>query len=598
MSVTALAKRRNTSDRDASSHGLKDSSHASFGQSTSSPSRTRKHSISRFFKDPVMALMAVLVLLALFFVIVLPTLKIIERGLRNAGLKALLSKFSLDSGAFIHSIILGLLVGFFGTLIGFVTAYAQVRLDFRGKAIAHWLSLLPVISPPFAVATAMITLFGKRGIITYRLFGLSVDIYGLHGLVIVLTMTFAPVAYMNIRGMLANLDPSLDEAAESLGCSGLGILFKVTLPMVLPSLLSSFLILFVEGLADLANPLVLGGRYQVLASQIYFAVAGEGNIAKAAGIAVALLIPSMLVFVVQRYWVGKKSVVTVTGKPAGRPRMVTSRAVRIPMLTIMGLWISFICIMYVTILLGGFTKIIGVNNAFSLSHYRFILRLGSSAIWTTIWMTLIAAPLAAILALCIAWLVVRYFKRFGSVVDFLGMLGTAVPGTVVGLGFALAYAVPTKVFGVEVLPALAGGTALGAGAIAIIMVFVARGNPTGQQANISALRQINPQLEEAAVSLGSSTSTVIRKVTLPLLIPAMITAVTFAITKSMTTITAIVFITTPKTKVITSQILDEVDAGRLGNAFAYCTILILLVLVILVITSLLTRIVKRHYAMR
>lgn len=549
-------------------------------------------------KDPIMGVIAALVIVYLVFILGLPTWKIISSGLSGKGLTAFLSTFSVDTTAFVHSITVGLLVGLLGTFIGFVTAYAQVRLDFKGKAFCHWISLLPVISPPFAVATAMIVLFGKRGVITYKILGLNVDIYGLHGLVIVLTLTFAPIAYMNIRGMLSNLDPSMDEAAESLGCSGLGVLFKVTLPMVLPSLLSSFLILFVEGLADLANPLVLGGNYRVLASQIYFAVAGEGEIAKAAGIAVALLIPSVLVFIIQRYWVGKKSVVTVTGKPAGRPRMVTSKAVRIPILTLMGLWILLIVVLYVTIFLGGLTKILGVNNTFTWSHYKFIFNLGSSAIWTTIWMTLLAAPLAAILGVLIAWIVVRYFKRLGGFIDFFGMLGSAVPGTVLGLGFALAYSVPTQLFGFKVLPALAGGIAFGGGAIAIIMVFIARGNPTGQQANIAALRQINPQLEEAAISLGAPTPTVLRKVTFPLLIPSIITAITFAITKSMTTITAIVFITTPQTKVITSQILDEVDAGRLGNAFAYCTLLIVLVLFILGVTSAITRVLTRNYAVR
>ena len=121
------------------------------------------------------------------------------------------------------------------------------------------------------------------------------------------------------------------------------------------------------------------------------------------------------------------------------------------------------------------------------------------------------------------------------------------------------------------------------------MVFVARGDPTGQQAFISALQQINPQVEEATTSLGASPLTVVRKVTLPLMSSALVTAITYGITKSMTTITAIIFITTPETKVMTSQILDEVDAGRFGNAFAYSSLLIVLVLVVLGIANALLR---------
>lgn len=201
-------------------------------------------------------------------------------------------------------------------------------------------------------------------------------------------------------------------------------------------------------------------------------------------------------------------------------------------------------------------------------------------------MTLIATPIAALLALLIAWLVVRHLPRAGRILDFVGMLGIAVPGTVLGLGFALAYSGPTWFLGHRILPPLAGGLATGAGAVSIIMVYIARAIPTGQQACISALKQINPQVEEASTSLGASQITTLRLITLPLLRSGVVTAMTYGITKSMTMITAIIFITTPQTKVMTAQILDEVDAGHFGNAFAYCTVLIVLVLIVLALASL------------
>lgn len=538
-----------------------------------------------------------IVLTAMVLLLGMPVAQLIGRGFSADGLSAITRSFTTDSVALRNSLVLGTLVGITGTVMGFIVAYAQVFLSFRGKQILHWLTLLPMISPPFAVATAVVTLFGKRGIISYQLLGLELNMYGLNGLVLVIAMTFAPLAYMNVRGMLENLDPSLFEASAALGSSELRTLFRVTIPLILPALLTSFLILFVEGIADLANPLVLGGSYRVLASQIYFAVAGGGDIATAAGLALVLLVPALSVFIIQKYWSSKKSVVTVTGKPTGRLRPVTSRAIRIPILAVAGTWAIFVTLVYLTILLGGFTKIIGVANEFTLEHYEFVGRLGSQAMRTTLWMTLTAAPIAAILAVSIGWLVVRHLGRSGRVLDFVGMLGSAIPGTVLGLGFALAYSQPTWLFGRQVLPALAGGLAVGAGAIAIIMVYVARGIPTGQQSSISALRQINPQVDEAATSLGAGHVTTFVRITIPLITPAIITAVTYAITKSMTTITAIIFITTPQTKVMTSQILDEVDAGRFGNAFAYCTILIAMVLVILGIASVLLRRLNRSRRM-
>jgi iron(III) transport system permease protein len=534
-----------------------------------------------------------IVLVAMLLVLGLPVFKLIVAGTSPDGLAAITRSFSGEAGALRNSLLLGALVGIFGTVIGFLSAYAQVFLEFRGKRLLHWLTLLPMISPPFAAATAVITLFGKRGIVSYQLFGLELDVYGLGGLVLVVSMTFAPLAYMNVRGMLENLDPSLFEAAAALGSSEVRTLFRVTIPMVLPALLTSFLVLFVEGIADLANPLVLGGDFRVLASQIYFAIAGNGDIATAAGIALVLLVPALMVFVIQKYWSNRRSVVTVTGKPTGQLRPVRDLRIKVPVLVICGLWALLVALVYATIVVGGFTKILGVNNTWTLDHYLFVGRLGSDAIRTTLLMTLAAAPIAALLAVLIAWLVVRHLGRAGRALDFVGMLGSAIPGTVLGLGFALAYSQATVLFGVPILPALAGGASAGAGAFAIIMVFIARGIPTGQQASISSLKQINPQVDEAAISLGANQFTTLVRVSIPLISPAIITAVTYAITKSMTTITAIIFITTPQTKVMTSQILDEVDAGRFGNAFAYCTILIAMVLVIIAVTSLLLRRLNR-----
>ncbi|MDQ0615181.1 iron(III) transport system permease protein [Microbacterium sp. W4I4] len=543
--------------------------------------------------DPTVTIVLLVVIAGLMLILGLPVAKLIGAGFSEDGLAAMIAAITGNSVPLRNTILLGLLVGVVGTAIGFVCAYAQVFLDFRGKRILHWITLLPTISPPFAAATAIVTLFGKRGIVSYQLFGLELNVYGLPGLVMVLSLTFAPVAYMNIKGMFQNLDPSLFEAASTLGATQLRTLFIVTIPMVVPALLASFLVLFVEGIADLANPLVIGGDYRVLASQIYFAVAGSGDIASAAGIALVLLAPALSVFVVQKYWASRKSVITVTGKPTGVVQPVTSKRIVIPIGILAGAWSVFVVLVYSTIIVGGFVKILGVDNTLTLAHYEFVQRLGSTAIGTTLTMTLIAAPIAALTSVTIGWLVVRHLPRAGKVLDFVGMLGAAIPGTVLGLGFALAYSQPTWFLGVQVLPALAGGLAVGSGMIAIIMVYVARGVPTGQQASIAALAQINPQVEEAASSLGANAVTTFRKVTIPLVSGAVVTAITYAITKSMTTITAIIFITTPQTKVMTSQILDEVDAGRFGNAFAYSTILIGMVFVILIIATSLLQLLNR-----
>ncbi|QPZ38753.1 ABC transporter permease [Paramicrobacterium chengjingii] len=489
-----------------------------------------------------------------------------------------------------NTLVLGLVVGVVGTAVGFLFAFAQARLQFRGKRLLHLLAMIPIVAPPFAVATAVITLFGRNGAITTGIFGWQSNVYGLPGLTIVLSLSFFPVAYMNLRGMLESLDPSLDEAAAGLGATKLRAFFTVTIPMLVPGIAGSFLLLFVEAIADLANPLVIGGDYTVLASRAYLAVTGEYNTHAGAAYSLVLLLPALLVFLVQRYWVSRKSVVSITGKPTGTTEMIAAPSIRVPILTIVFALAALIATIYATVLLGGFVKVPGVNNEFTLDHYQFVLAgLGSKAMVDTTILALIAAPIAGLLGMLIAWLVVRKLKRGSALLDFVGMLGLAVPGTVLGIGYAISYNSPIEIFGFEIIPAIAGGSAVLSGAIAIVMVYIIRSLPSGQRAAVSALQQIHPAIEEASTSLGADSAVTFRKVTLPLIQSALLTGLTFAFARSMTTLSPIIFLTTPGIKIMTSQILAEVDSGRFGNAFAYCTVLIGIVLVVILLLNILIR---------
>lgn len=532
-------------------------------------------------RDLTLVAIVTLVSVILLVIVGLPLLRILTVALSSEGWKIVSSVITdpVNRRVLWNTVQLGVIVSVVGTAVGFVMAYAQVRLRFRGKKLLHLISLMPIVSPPFAVATAAITLFGRNGMISHSLLGLDVDIYGLKGLTLVLTLSFFPVAYMNLKGMLESMDPSLDEAAANLGASKLKTFVSVTVPMLIPGVAGSVLLLFVESIADLANPLVLGGDYTVLASRAYLAVTGEYNVTGGAAYSLVLVVPALSVFLVQRYWVSRKNVVTVTGKPSGTPELITARSLRIPMLTVAVLVCTLVVVMYATVILGGFVKIFGVNNELTWSHYKFVLSgIGSDAMFTTTLLALIATPVAGLLGMLIAWLVVRKLKRTSGLMDFVGMLGLSVPGTVIGIGYALTFNTPTVFAGRQWFPAVAGGSAMLGGAMAIVMVFVARSLPSGQRSGIAALQQINPAIDEASTSLGADSATTFRKVTLPLIRPALLSGLTYAFARSMTTLSPIVFITTPQTKIMTSQILNEVDSGRFGNAFAYCAILIVIVL--------------------
>jgi iron(III) transport system permease protein len=481
----------------------------------------------------------------------------------------------------VNTVILGLVVATVGTSIAFLLAFVQVRVPAPRllKGLIHVVALLPIVSPPFAFAVAAISLFGRSGIITRDLLGLRVDIYGLPGLTLVMSLTFFPIAYIMLMGMMRALDPALDEAAANLGASRWRTFRKVNIPLLAPGIASAFLLLFVESLADLGNPLVLGGNFTVLSSRLYIAIIGEYNLTAGSVLAVMLLVPALVVYFVHRYYANRASVVSVSGKPSGRPVEVASRPVRAILLAAVLLIVGLILLLYLTILAGSLTQLLGVNHAFTLRHFESVLfGYGLEAVTDTVSLAAVATPIAGLLGVVVAFLVVR--RRFWGrgALDFGTMLGVAIPGTIFGIGFLLAFNTPTEIFGITVFPKLTGGASILGGALAIVMVFVLRSAPGGLRSGTSALQQIDPAIEEAAISLGADQQTTFRKVTLPLIKPAVLAGLIYSFARSMTAISAIIFLTTPSTRIMTAQILNETDAARYGNAFAYSVLLIVIVL--------------------
>jgi len=482
----------------------------------------------------------------------------------------------------INTVILGLSVATLGSLLGFLFAYVQVRVPLPRlmKRFMHLMALLPIVSPPFALALAAIILFGRAGFITHDLLGLDVNIYGLHGMVLVMSLSFFPVAYITLSGLLRALDPALDEAATNLGASRWRTFRTVTLPLLLPGIASGFLLLFVEALADLGNPIVLGGNFQVLASRLYLAIIGQYDVLAGAVLGILLLVPSLIVYFVHRYYAERASVVSVTGKPSGRPIELTHRPVAI-ILTALAMLVSLlVALMYGTIVFGAFTNLVGVDNTLTLDNFAFVLfGYGLKAVSDTVLLAGIATPIAGLLGVVIAFLVVRGQFIGRGALDFGTMLGVAVPGTVFGIGYLLAFNTPLEVGGFAIFPKLTGGAGLLGGAVAIVLIFIVRSTPGGLRSGAAALQQIDPTIEEASVSLGADQATTFRRVVLPLIRPAFLTGLIYSFARSMTAISAIIFLTTPATRIMTQQILNETNSARFGNALAYCVILILIVCV-------------------
>ncbi|MEK7366447.1 MAG: iron ABC transporter permease, partial [candidate division NC10 bacterium] len=431
------------------------------------------------------------------------------------------------------------------------------------------IATFPIISPPFVIALATILLFGHNGFVTRVIFRGAWDpeIYGLKGLLLVETLAYFPTAFLIMLGVLQAIDPALEEASLNLGASRWQVFRTVTLPLAVPGLASALLIVFIESLADFGNPIILSGNFHVLSVQAYLHITGMYDIAGGTALAVLLLFPSLLAFALQKYWVGRKSYVTVTGKPsAGRVPTVGPVGRRV-LFGLCCLCSGAVLLFYGTVLFGSFVTLWGANHRFTLKHYADVYLVGWPYIRDTLLLATVATPVTGLLGMVVAFLVVR--RRFvgQGLMELTSMLTFAVPGTVVGIGYILAF---------NQRPLLLTGTAA-----IIVLLFIFRNVPVGIRAGVAALQQIDPAIEEAATNLGAGAVRTFATVTLPLITPAFLSGLVYSFVRCMTAISAVIFVVSGRWNLITVAILGLVENSDLAQAAAFCVVLIVLVLLAL-----------------
>ena len=474
------------------------------------------------------------------------------------------------------SIELGVWTATISTIIGFLFAFFVSRTSMRGKKFVTGLATLPVISPPFSLTLSIILLFGNNGLITKGLLGLeNFSIYGLTGLTIVQTISMFPIAFLTLAGVLDAIDSTLEDASLDLNASRWQTFMKVTLPLSAPGILSSWLLVFTNSLADFANPLLLSGSFRVLSVESYIEVTGMNRLGNGAALSILLLLPTLTAFFVQRAWVAKKSFVVVTGKPSGRLSDLASKPTRWFLLGFVALTSIFIVSLYGTIVAGCFVKNWGIDYSFTTENIVEALQRGKEAMYQTMTLAGIATPIAGFIAMIGAVLLVR--KQFPGkrLLEALMMTPFAVPGTLIGISYILAFNEP---------PFLLVGT----GAI-LVICYVIRELPVGLEGGVATLRQIDPAIEEAASDLGADQATVFRTVILPLIRPAFISSMSYTFVRSMTAVSAIVFLISAKWYHITIQIYNFSENIRFGLASVLATALIFIVLAVFGIMRLIVR---------
>ena len=476
--------------------------------------------------------------------------------------------------AITNTLKVGFLVGILSALIGLLFAYVEVyvRMGRFVGGLFKVVSTLPVVSPPFVLSLSMIMLFGKAGIITRFLLGIyDNSVYGFWGIVVVQTLTFFPVCYMMLKGLLKNIDPSLEEAARDMGASRWRVFTSVTLPLLLPGLGNAFLVTFIESIADFANPMIIGGSYDTLATTIYLQITGSYDKPGAAAMAVVLLCITLLMFVVQKYYLEAKTAATLTGKASRARMLIEDKSVKIPLTILCALAAGFVILMYLCVPIGacfptwGFKFFPLTGKWFGLVFTRYH---GLQAFRDSFVLSLISAPITALLSMIISYLVVkRRFKAKGFI-EAVSMLAMAVPGTVLGVGYIRGFA--SGVFNTGFLQGLYGT------GLILIIVFVVRSLPTGTRSGISALRQIDKSIEESAYDMGADSLKVFMTVTLPLIKDSFLSGLVTAFVRSITAISAIILLVTPQFLLITVQINEFAEKGSYSLACAFATILIVI----------------------
>lgn len=555
----------------------------------------------KFFQDPflIFAIFFLIIFFTLF--IAYPLVILLKDGFATStkafSFESFAYTFSVYSGflkAMGNSVIIGLAVSAGATIVGLLFAYVDTYVKLKTKVLKilfNIVSFLPVVSPPFVISISLILLFGDTGFITHDLLHIlnaQHAFYGFPGIISVEIITFFPVAYLMLKGLLKNIDPSLEEAARDMGASRWKVFTTVTFPLLLPGLGNAFLVTFVESVADFANPMIIGGSMETMATCIYNQLMGSNGPDaqfQAAAMSCILLLISMSIFIVQKYVLERKTFSTLTGKASRQRMLISDKSVTIPLSIICGLISLFVIGLYVLVIMCSFWKNL-VNFDFTWKHYQVIFSdNGMSAFGPTLTMSAIAAPITAILSMIIAYLIVKKKFKGKAAIEFVSMLAMAVPGTILGVGFIRGYV--QGIFHTGILQQLYNTMWI------IIIVFVVRSLPIGVRSGVSALRQIDKSIEESAYDLGGNSLHVFSTVTLPLISDSFFSSLVTSFVRSITAISAVIMLVTPSLQLVTCQINEYAGKGDYSTATAYATILILIASLAVGIMNLAMRLIGR-----
>jgi iron(III) transport system permease protein len=534
--------------------------------------------------------------------VVLPLFPMIGRSFRDAngnwvGLANYVKYLTTPSLAqsFTNSIWVAIATTLLSVGLGFIYAYALTRTAMSGKKIFRTLGLLSLYIPPLANAIGLIYLFGNQGLVTKGLFGLlpgfDISLYGFNGIVLGEFLYCFPQAVIILMTALNLTDARLYEAADVLGSSPLRTFFTVTLPSVKYGLISAIFVCFILAFTDFGVPKVVGGNYNVLATDIYKQVIGQQNFSMGATISVFLLVPSVLAFVldriVQRHQSALVSAKSVPLQP--KPNSLLDWA----MFIFCTLVVLFVVGVFATIILASLVKVWPYDFSLSLKNYNFSTVGGGGyrAFWNSIRMSSYTALFGTAIVFIGAYLVEkgRGLKWLRSVTYFLSTIPLALPGLVLGLSYVFFFNNPIwriPFTGAAIYNPFKG--LYGTMAILVIVNIIHFYTVCFLTAT-TALKQIDPEFEAVSASMSVPFYKTFWRVTVPLSLPAILEVGIYFFVNAMVTISALIFLYPAKLPLAAVAIVNMDDTGDTAAAAAMSTLIVLTSLGVRLLYSWLTR---------
>ncbi len=545
--------------------------------------KNRGNSFKMLLQQPILSLCILMIFVLLIVFILFPLVNVFRLAFTSNEGSFDLSNFisiALNSNyqyTFLNSIKLGLVVAVVAAAVGYLFAFSVTRTEMPGKKFFRMMATFPIITPPFVLSLSFIFLFGRQGLITKGLFGITTaNIYGMHSLIAVQAISFFPVAFLTLTGILESIDDSVEDAAYNMGASRWHIFRTVTLPLSFPGIISAMLLVFIQSMEDFSNPVILAGSYSTLAVDAYRLVTGMFDMRGGAILAIILLMPTLLAFTLQKYWINKKSFVTVTGKPTQKRRKLDEPHIIWPLFALCALISAFLILLYGIVLIGAFVNVWGVDFAFTLDHFKQISIMGWAPLQNSVTIAVISAPITGIFGILIAYLTIRQKFIGRRFMEFSSILTFAIPGTVLGIGYTFTFNYP---------PLMLTGTAL-----ILVIAFVFRNIPVSIESGQTTLLQIDPSIESASAILGADSGTTFRRITLPLLRQPFYSGLVYAFVRAMTAVSSVIFLISPKWNLATARILSLFESSQYSNAAAFILVMMGAILIAIVVISIVVNI--------